>query len=75
MNDLNINYGKGDMYAAFVQTERPAFTDDNLSLINNAVVSRAQNEVSKDISFRHLILKTFQTDLSFFLNHYLSELS
>ena len=57
MNSLKMNYGKGDLYAAFLQTERPAFTEEDLSLINNAVVSQARNEVSEDNSFKHLTLK------------------
>ena len=39
MNKLKCNYGKADLYAAFVKADRPACTDADLRLINESVIN------------------------------------
>ena len=47
MNDVKIMCEKRDLYGAFVKSECPAITDEDLCLINTTVINQARNEVSE----------------------------
>ena len=56
LNDLNVKKERKDLYAAYVRAERPAFTDNDLHLINNTVMNIARNEVScEPLCCNHII--------------------